>query len=724
MLQHICSDQIVKNSLKKLNSQIVAVLNEVLEKFATLQNNKTFKLSLGEEFERMWVSFKAEMVVNLSLMDYKYRIVNCIETYSPISLKQSILTNKHKIISHFEKMLLIRLYRSMDSYTEEELNEIEKSLRSASFFNLTRGTINQELIDNLKFGKKFTPKTRYSSNIEMNKFNREIVSVLKPFLKSEFNVNLEISSSNIVQSLYEALNANQSIIFKQFINTAIKAYKKGSNMFRKYMKQNWKKTMNLPSENFYETAFNIDNDKILIEGDKNVGYVCMFIEDLKKQYNKINEQQHFGKVEIKEDWYIRNILDFIKQAELNLPTELSKIITKSNFKWEEKRPEIGVLRLQPKILKLKEINYANVSSLTSRGIKSSMKDPIKVVQQILDKYSKWSPSVCGIDEAISRIKESKIGNWGQSVEIEGDFTDLYSNCNKDLLISSVNRACKLATLSENSMNYIQILIECIMNHSYFKEPEGMFKTLKGFSMGDCSAARGSEIILRIAELDIFKILSRKKLSNNVIRYLRFRDDVSVHITGNKEQICETIKVICNGYPKEIIFNMETKIIQGKFLNIKVINFPTKLNPYTTILRKKTCKYNITPPNSNVAWKFKKLAGYGYFRTVHTHCTDIRELKNQCKIVRHILSLKGFSKSQISKIENQRKKDKNMLNSKRKKFLTTIKFNECSNRHYFVKKFVKESSINLETYYVPMDIPDKKLEQYIFTVKKMRKTLNF
>ena len=55
MLQHLCSDQIVKNSLKKLNFQIVAVLNEVLERFATLQNNKTFKLSSGEEFERMWL---------------------------------------------------------------------------------------------------------------------------------------------------------------------------------------------------------------------------------------------------------------------------------------------------------------------------------------------------------------------------------------------------------------------------------------------------------------------------------------------------------------------------------------------------------------------------------------------------------------------------------------------------------------------------------------------
>ena len=174
----------------------------------------------------------------------------------------------------------------------------------------------------------------------------------------------------------------------------------------------------MPSEKFYETAFEIGEDKIIIEGDKNVGYVCIFLEDLL--------QQHFGKVTITEDWYISNIIEFITQAETNLPRELSKIITKPNFKWECINPEIGVLRLQPKILKLKEINYENVIHLTSRGIKSSMKDPIKVVQQILDKifnhllfyvenkfnlkYSKLSTSVCGIEEAISRISDSKTGN--------------------------------------------------------------------------------------------------------------------------------------------------------------------------------------------------------------------------------------------------------------------------------------------------------------------------
>ena len=70
-----------------------------------------------------------------------------------------------------------------------------------------------------------------------------------------------------------------------------------------------------------------------------------------------------------------------------------------------------------------------------------MRDPIKVIQQILEKvinhllyyvekelilkYTKWSPSVCRIDEAISQINNSKIGNWGQLVKIEGDFSNLY-----------------------------------------------------------------------------------------------------------------------------------------------------------------------------------------------------------------------------------------------------------------------------------------------------------
>ena len=72
----------------------------------------------------------------------------------------------------------------------------------------------------------------------------------------------------------------------------------------------------------------------------------------------------------------------------------------------------------------------------------------------------------------------------------------------------------------------------------------------------------------------------------------------------------------------------------------------------------------------------------------------------------------------------RSKIKTIVKDIKKKFIATIKFNEISNKHQYIKNFVNNSSIDLDEYYVPMDIPDRKLEQYIFTVKKMRKSLNF
>ena len=46
---------------------------------------------------------------------------------------------------------------------------------------------------------------------------------------------------------------------------------------------------------------------------------------------------------------------------------------------------IGTLRLMPKILKFKVITKENVKNLNCRGIKSSMRDPLKMVQKALDK---------------------------------------------------------------------------------------------------------------------------------------------------------------------------------------------------------------------------------------------------------------------------------------------------------------------------------------------------
>ena len=139
----------------------------------------------------------------------------------------------------------------------------------------------------------------------------------------------------------------------------------------------------------------------------------------------------------------------------------------------------------PKILKLKKVSKENVSKLTCRGVKSSMNDPVKLIQKVLDKvykpfttwYYELSPSVTGIEEAIQRIRKSKIGKWGKSIELEGDFGDLYSNCNTELLEKCLMKAGKIAKLEPTSIHYILNLMKVSMQrHSYFKEPEGILKT--------------------------------------------------------------------------------------------------------------------------------------------------------------------------------------------------------------------------------------------------------
>ena len=72
----------------------------------------------------------------------------------------------------------------MDNYASEEIKEIENAHNSDSFFNLTDEKIKPELIENLKLGKKYSPKTNYSIKSEIEKLLQS--SILTLNLSSKF----------------------------------------------------------------------------------------------------------------------------------------------------------------------------------------------------------------------------------------------------------------------------------------------------------------------------------------------------------------------------------------------------------------------------------------------------------------------------------------------------------------------------------------------------------
>ena len=129
---------------------------------------------------------------------------------------------------------------------------------------------------------------------------------------------------------------------------------------------------------------------------------------------------------------------------------------------------------------------------------------------------------------------------------------------------------------------------------------------------------------------------------------------------------------------------------------------------------------MTPPLSNTPSRFKKMAGFAYFQTARSHASTTKELINQYKVIHRILSLKGFNPKLRSRIQNYRPRPANT----KKRFLSKSSFNGVTSSHSHVRRLALDNKINLEKYYLPTELPGKKLEQSIFTIRKMRAKLNF
>ena len=697
----------------------------------------TLKISSGTSFESDWISFETKLFENLAALNIESHLKTEIKKSPSKMIQFKLLSKLDYLMNITYQSLHDRLKIFLENYANNEIQKITENLNSENFFNLSKYSVHPKLQSKLSLGRKFTPFLKINIENELKRFDSEIYDIVSNIA---WGFEKTSSAKNILNLFNNLLNSRRVRDNKpkhDTLSSTFLSFKRTRRMFLKHLHGLNSKT-NVMDEFTFKTSFSLRPDQIIVAADKNIGFVCMDVDNLLEQYSKINKQQHFGKVDISETDYLLNITSFLQQASNNIPHELSLLIKPSDFVWNNQTSSIGVLRLMPKILKLKTVNRTNISSLTSRGIKSAMNDPIKTVQKTLDKlfshllhfielkftnrFNILSPSVNGMDEAINRIKNSKVGAWGRSIEIEGDFGDLYSNCNETLLLSCIKTACKFALLSTHSYDYIESLVKYVMRNSYFLEPSGTFRTLNGFSMGDCSAARGSEIILRIYEFEIWKKLFSHGLHKNVHRYLRFRDDVSVHISGPNKSIKDALKIIITGYPAEIQFNVESKILWGKFLNIRIFNNPTSSTPYTTVLRKENFKYDIIPYNSNVPYHYKLMAGRSYFRTARSHTTSKVELRNQLRIVSTILKLKKFPDTMIHQMKYTTLKPKSL--SVNKRFLGTTIYDKVSLRHSFVSQFVKNSSIDKNIYFLPMPVPGPKLEQYVFTVKKMRRILTF
>ena len=425
----------VANDFKNIFESATAKMKEYI------CEGKSNKFSTDRSGNKHFKKFSKNIIQDLKVLDIENRMLNSINEHLSELQKQKVLYKLDIIKDEMTKQIFSEFEKCMHEYAINEREHISKCLKGESVFNLTNKSIPPEIVDWIKNGPKYNPYVTKSMRRYMRDFDIHFASSLKRIIRyykgSRSVINLALHPHNIEEQLGKIISSSRNYRLNVVLRKLLNAYK----VQRKIYRYNIKRVINENSEiksDELEKMFSFNDERIIVCADKGLGFTIMNIEDYKSQYTKINNQQHFGKVDLDEDIYISQILEYLSDMKKSIPKQLSNIIKPSDFDFKGKAPSLGILRLLPKILKLKTIGPESVDVLKSQGIKASLNDPIQCVQKSLDnifnhllfyieqhfhrRFNRLSPSTTGVIEALERIKEADIGGWGDSVAMDSDFT--------------------------------------------------------------------------------------------------------------------------------------------------------------------------------------------------------------------------------------------------------------------------------------------------------------
>ena len=113
------------------------------------------------------------------------------------------------------------------------------------------------------------------------------------------------SAKNILNLFNNLLNSRRVRDNKpkhDTLSSTFLSFKRTRRRFLKHLHGLNAKT-NVMDEFTFKTSFSLRPDQIIVAADKNIGFVCMYVDNILEHYSKINKQQHFGKVDISETDY-------------------------------------------------------------------------------------------------------------------------------------------------------------------------------------------------------------------------------------------------------------------------------------------------------------------------------------------------------------------------------------------------------------------------------------
>ena len=264
--------KVTRSTAILLNQEISLILENVKELSSQFYNNKkVFKLSSGTTFEQDLEQWMLSITKENKNLDFKMNILNKIENLDSKVVKYGMKNGIDSLISTVAIILYKHLEQHLYQYVELEIQEIKKELNGNCFFNLTNTNVPKEIKERLNLGKKYVPFFRLNKTKEINQFNSEVSSMFTSVLQNELKYKIPIHHKNIVHQLNQlkrCIFVKRNPAFKNIVMTFLKLYKEVKSEFLNSLKL--AQFGFLPAMRTFAQSFNIDEERIIIEADKNV----------------------------------------------------------------------------------------------------------------------------------------------------------------------------------------------------------------------------------------------------------------------------------------------------------------------------------------------------------------------------------------------------------------------------------------------------------------------
>lgn len=418
--------------------------------------------------------------------------------------------------------------RKNDEKTCKERKNREIIPNKITFFNLTNRPVPATITDILNKGIKFTP-TPHSDHFHLiNETSSNLDSLLK-LLRNAYGYRIDNSKFNILKDI--VLSKYRTKLFHSNFKTK-------SSDTRKVK------------------TFLLNNDLLLLEADKNLGYVLV-----RKDWYHTEVMKHLND----DNTYTKKIPDY-KAVTDEFTTILDNSINISYNLYRDLRNQQYILRNWNKTPTFHVLPKIHKTPIKTRPvvpcIGSITANVAKVIDKILQRYvKKYEWVLKGTLDLIHKLEEVNI-HHESPVIMSADVESLYTNIDVPSGIRMIAGLLQMNNVKKEDIKLIRLVLEWIFNNNYFKYNDTYYKQNRGIAMGSPIAPSFANLVL--IAIERFKIVKNE----HVLVYYRFIDDTFLII---QEQHISLIKDLFMNLNKHLRWTF----VIGK--EVPILDLYTKLD---------------------------------------------------------------------------------------------------------------------------------------------------